>query len=151
MFRTVTLFALSLATFAASAQAGDQLYTATPEQLAVTKVVVAQENAWNRGDLDGYLAHFKESPETEVMLAGPVRGISNVRSAFHLNFPNKDSMGTLEDSEVKVRELGEGFALATGKYRITRARKAGGNIEGTFIEVYEKTPAGWRVIFHEAT
>ena len=151
MFRTFALLALSFPALAALSQAGDQLYTATPEQLAVTKVVVAQENAWNRGDLDGYLAHFKESPETEVMLAGPVRGMANVRSAFHLNFPNKDAMGTLEDSEVKVRELGEGFALATGKYRILRTRKGGGNIEGTFIEVYEKTPGGWRVIFHEAT
>lgn len=151
MLRIFTLIALSFGTLSVYAQAADQLYTASHEQLAVTKVIVAQENAWNRGDLDGYLAHFKESEDTEVMLAGPVRGMGNVRSAFRLNFPNKDAMGTLEDSEVKVRELGENFALATGKYRITRSRKGGGNIEGTFIEVFEKTPTGWRVVFHEAT
>ena len=149
MLRRAILLAISLSALPLPAQAPDQLYTATPSQLAVTKVILAQESAWNRGDLDGYLAHFKEAPDTLAMLPTPVRGMGNVRSAYHLNFPNKEAMGTLEDSEVEVRELGENFAVATGKYRLVRSKKGGGNAEGTFTEIFEKTPAGWRVIFSE--
>ncbi len=151
MFRHAALLALSFCTLPLIGQAGDQLYTATQEQLAVTKVIIAQENAWNRADLDGYLAHFKDAPDTQVLLAGPVRGIANVRAMFHLNFPNKESMGTMENSEVEVRELGENFALATGKYKLMRSKKGGGNTEGVFTEIFEKTPRGWRVIFNETT
>ena len=151
MRRFAALLAFTFCTLPVLAQAADQLYTATPQQLAVTKVIIAQENAWNRGDLDGYLAHYKEASDTQVMLAGPVRGIGNVRSSFHLNFPNKETMGTMENSEVEVRELGENFALATGKYKLMRSKKGGGNTEGTFTEVFEKTPGGWRVIFNETT
>ncbi|HEY4358063.1 MAG TPA: DUF4440 domain-containing protein [Acidobacteriaceae bacterium] len=144
-------FVLGLCTLPVLAQTPDQLYTATPQQLAITKVVLAQESAWNKGDLDGYISHYKDAPDTQAILAGPVRGLNNIRGAFHLNYPNKDSMGTLENSEVEVRALGENFGLATGKYRLARPRKSGGTVEGTFTEILEKTPDGWQVIFSETT
>lgn len=152
MLNFITLagvLALSLGT--AYAQKPDQLFTATKQQLDVTKVVLAQEAAWNKGDLDGYLAHFKDADDTVAMLASPTRGLSNIRAAYRLNYPNAGAMGTLDESAVEVRALGEDFALATGKYHLTRPRKAGGDVDGTFTEVMEKTTAGWRVIFIETT
>jgi ketosteroid isomerase-like protein len=47
--------------------------------------------------------------------------------------------------------MGDNFALATGKYHLTRSHKAGGEVSGTFTEVFEKTPAGWKIIFSEST
>jgi uncharacterized protein (TIGR02246 family) len=135
----------------ARAQAGDQLYTATRLQLDVTKVLVAQENAWNRGDLDGYLAHYKDAPETEAVLASTARGMANIRAAFHANYPTRESMGQIENSEVTVRALGEKFALATGRYHLIRSKKAGGEAMGTFLSIMEKTDTGWRIIFTENT
>jgi uncharacterized protein (TIGR02246 family) len=145
-------FALAVcAAAAATAQNTDPLFTATREQLDVAKVVLEQQDAWNKGDLDAYLSHYKDAPDTQAVLATLVRGIDNIRSAFKANFPNKDSMGTIEDSEVEVRAMGDNFALATGKYHLTRSRKAGGEISGTFTELFEKTPAGWKIIFSEST
>ena len=147
-----SLFAVANAHSApARAQAPDQLYTASREQLDVTKVLIAQQAAWNRGDLDGFLSHYKDDPTTEAVLAGSVRGLPNIRSAFHANYPNRDSMGHIENTEIQVRELGENFALATGKYHLSRTKKAGGDAEGTFLSIMEKTPAGWRVIITENT
>ena len=146
------LFTASLALVpAAAAQAPGQLYTASREQLDVTKVVLAQETAWNKGDLDGYLAPFKNAEDTEAVLNGPVRGVNNIRSAYHASFPNRDAMGQLEQSEVYVRELGPDFALATGKYRLVRSRKNGGEAQGTFTEVFQKTDAGWKLVFSQNT
>lgn len=135
----------------AQAQGHDQLYTASRLQLDVTKVLLQQENAWNKGDLDGYLARYKDAPDTQAILAGPVRGLSNIRSAFRLNYPNHDSMGQLQQTEIEVRALGEEYALATGKYHLGRTRKAGGDADGIFVEVFEKTATGWQVIFSETT
>lgn len=135
----------------AAQQRPEQLFTATREQLDVTKIVLAQENAWNRGDLDAYLSFYKDAPDTEAVLSGPIRGLPAIRQAFHTNFPNRDAMGSLEQSGVQVRELGPNFALATGHYKLGRSHKSGGDAEGNFTEVFEKTDAGWKLVFSENT
>ena len=145
-------FALAFCVAAgASAQSPDSLFTASREQLDVVKIVLEQEEAWNKGDLDAYLSHYKDAPDTQAILATLVRGINNIRAAYRANFPNRDSMGAIEDAEVQALPLGDNFALATGKYRLSRSRKAGGDVTGTFTEVFEKTPAGWKIIFSEST
>lgn len=149
-------FALAVGVFAvapaaAIAQANNPLFTATRQQLDVVKIVLAQRDAWNKGDLDGYLSHYKNAQDTQAVLATLVRGVDNIRAAYRANFPNKESMGTIEDSEVEVRALGDNFALATGKYHLTRSRKGGGDVEGTFTELFEKSAAGWQIIFSQST
>jgi len=129
------------------AQAPDQLYTATRQQLEVTKILLAQQASWNKGDLDGYLAYYKNAPDTLAILEGPVRGLQNIRNAYRINYPNRESMGELEQTEIDVRALGDGFALATGRYALTRHKKP--EVQGGFTEVLEKTAAGWQVIYSE--
>jgi uncharacterized protein (TIGR02246 family) len=133
------------------AQQPDQLYTATREQLDVAKIVLNQEKAWNKGDMEGYLAFYKDAPDTEAMLGGPVRGLTNIRNVFHGNFPNKEAMGTLEQSEVSVRALDDKFAIATGRYHLSRTHKGGGDTDGTFSEVFAKTAQGWQIVFSVTT
>lgn len=151
MYRTVVAFAVCVVWTAASAQSHDQMFTASREQLDVTKVVLAQEEAWNKGDLEGYLGRYKDAPDTEAVLNGPVRGLANIRSTYHAAFPNRDAMGQLEQSEVEVRELGADYALATGKYRLMRSRRNGGEAQGVFTEIFEKTEKGWQLIFSETS
>ncbi len=131
------------------AQAPDQLYTATPQQLAVTKALLAQARAWNQANMDGYLSFYKDAPDTVALLASPVRGTQNIHNAYYVNFPRAEVMGTLDESEVDVRALGENFALATGHYHLTRTKKGGGDTDGTFTDIFEKTPAGWKIIYSE--
>ena len=132
-------------------QNANQLYTASREQLDVTKVVLAQEASWNKGDLDGYLSKFKDAKDTEAVLNGPVRGLGNIRSAYHTSFPSAETMGRLEQSEVEVRELGPDFALATGHYQLSRGKKFGGDAQGVFTEIFEKTADGWKLVFSQTS
>ena len=146
--RWLAVVAVPLVMLSAEAQQHtDQLYTASRLQLDVTKVLIAEQNAWNHGDMDAYMGFYKDDPATTALLSAPVRGIENIRAAYRLNFPSAASMGTLEETEIEVRALGENYALATGKYRLNRSKKAGGELTGTFAEVLEKTAAGWRVVF----
>jgi uncharacterized protein (TIGR02246 family) len=150
--RHLATFALSLCALPTFAQSPpDQLYTATRLQLDVTKVLLAQQAAWNKGDLDGYIAHYKDAPDTQAILGTPTRGLANIRLAFRANFPSREVMGTLEQDDIEVRALGDNFALATGKYHLSRPKKSGGDASGGFTELFEKTPTGWQVIFSETT
>ena len=146
-----TLCAASFQTVPAVSQNPDPLFTASRQQLDVVKIVLAQQNAWNKGDLDAYLSHYKDAPDTQAVLANLVRGIDNIRAAYKQNFPNRDSMGAIEDSDIEVKVLGDDYALATGKYHLNRPKKSGGPVEGTFMELFEKTKAGWQIIFSQST
>lgn len=143
--------AVLCASVPAVSQNSDPLFTATRQQLDVVKIILAQQEAWNKGDLDGYLSHYKEAPDTQAVLANLVRGVDAIRSAYKQNFPNKESMGDIEDTDIEVRALGDNYALATGKYHLNRPKKSGGAVEGTFTELFEKTPNGWQIIFSQST
>ncbi len=148
------LFVLASCTLASrtlTAQQPDQLYTASHEQLEVTKVLLAQAAAWNKGDLAAYVNFYKGAPDTIAVLSTPIRGLQSIYNAYLVNFPNAAAMGTLDESEVSVRELGENFALATGKYQLNRNKKAGGDAMGTFTDIFEKTDKGWRIIYSSTT
>ena len=93
-------------TVPAVSQNSDPLFTATRQQLDVVKIILAQQNAWNKGDLDAYLSHYKDGPDTQAVLANLVRGVDNIRSAYKQNFPNKDSMGAIEDTDIEVKRAG---------------------------------------------
>ena len=149
--RWMTLVVLAICIAPLPAQQKDQLFTASRQQLDVTKVLLAQEAAWNNGDLDGYVSHFKDAPDTQAILGAPALGLDTIRNAFRQNFPNRESMGKLENSEVEVRALGDNFTLVTGRYQLIRSKKGGGDATGTFTEIFEKTSAGWQVIFSENT
>jgi uncharacterized protein (TIGR02246 family) len=151
--RTLHLIVLaaSFSGLACVGQSPDQLYTATHQQLDVAKALLAQQAAWNHADLEAYLAFYKDAPDTQAVLAGPVRGMQSIRNAFSINFPRPETMGALDESEVDVRALGDDHALATGHYHLTRNKKGGGDADGSFVDVFEKTPAGWKIIFSETT
>ncbi|QMV18598.1 DUF4440 domain-containing protein [Granulicella sp. 5B5] len=145
------LLAVACCALPALAQQADQLYTATHEQLEVTKTLLEQQAAWNKGDLAAYVNFYKGAPDTIAVLAAPVHGLQSIYNAYLVNFPNAAAMGSLDESEVNVRELGDNFALATGKYQLTRNKKAGGDAMGTFTDILEKTDRGWRIIYSSTT
>jgi ketosteroid isomerase-like protein len=55
-------------------------------------------------------------------------------------------MGTLTFSEIEVRPLGSGYALANGKFELKRAASGGGDTAGRFTLVLRKTASGWKII-----
>ena len=117
----------------------------------VTAVLTAQQAAWNKGDMQVYTSFYKDAMDTEALLPMPVHGLQSIRNQYAINFANPEAMGTLEETDIKVRPLGDGFALATGFYHLTRNKKAGGEADGTFTDILESTPRGWKIIYSATT
>ena len=128
-----------------------QLKVATPTELGVVKVLVQQEAAWNRGDIDGFASGYKNSPDTLFIGSHVSRGHEELVNDYHKNYPNRDAMGTLGFSELEVHPLDERFAVVVGKYHLERGKKAGGNAEGIFSLVFEKTEDGWKIVVDHTT
>ncbi len=138
------------APFAAFAQ-DNQLKPVPQEELDVIKVLLAQEAAWNRGDLDTFTQSYKNSPDTLFVTSVVNRGFEGMLDAYRHNYPNKAAMGTLSFSELEAHPLDERFAVVIGKYHLDRSKKDGGNAEGIFSLVLEKTDKGWKIIVDHTT
>jgi ketosteroid isomerase-like protein len=132
-------------------QAPDPLHTATQQELDIVKVLLAQEAAWNRGDIDGFVQSYKDSPDTIFLTRQISRGFVGLVEQYHHDYPTKAAMGTLSFSDLEVHPLDDRFAVCIGKYELERSKKDGGHAEGLFSLVLEKTDKGWKIIIDHTT
>ena len=136
---------------AARPQGPEPLHTASKQELDVVKVLLAQEAAWNRGDLEGFARGYKDAPDTIFLARTLSRGYAGLIEQYHHDYPTRASMGTLAFSDLEVRSLDENYAVCLGKYELDRSKKEGGHAEGVFSLVFEKTDQGWKIIIDHTT
>jgi uncharacterized protein (TIGR02246 family) len=105
------------------------------------------EAAWNRGDLVAFASDYEDSPGTTFVGKEVTRGGTQaILNRYRRGYPTPEAMGTLTFSEIEVRPLGEGYALALGKFALHRTAAGGGDASGRFTLVLHQTKAGWKII-----
>jgi ketosteroid isomerase-like protein len=115
---------------------------------AITAVLDLQQAAWNRGDVDGFMEGYWNSPELSFAgSSGLTRGWQSVRDRYHKNYPDAQAMGTLHFSELQVHPLGNDAALVFGRWHLRRTSE---EVSGVFTLVFQRFPEGWRII-HDHT
>jgi uncharacterized protein (TIGR02246 family) len=126
--------------------------------LCCTPLLFAQESdirtmlensqaAWNRGDLAAFVTDYEDSPETTFIGNEVVHGGRQAILGRYLRrYANREAMGKLTFSEIEVRTLAPGVALANGKYELKRTASGGGDAAGRFTIILRKTPSGWKII-----
>jgi len=129
----------------------EQLRTMSQPELDVLKVLLQQERDWNRGDLTAYATGYKNSPETLFMGSAFTRGYEAMLMNYRKTYPSRETMGQLTFSDLDPKILDGSYALLTGSYHLDRGKKFGGNADGVFSLVMEKTDAGWKIILDHTT
>lgn len=113
---------------------------------AIHDLLDKQAADWNRGDLDAFATGYKNSPDILFMGSPINKGYASMLARYHNAFPTREKMGTLTFSEVEVQPLDERFATVTGHFHLERTSAGGGNADGYYLLVMEKTADGWKVI-----
>ncbi|HTX33493.1 MAG TPA: SgcJ/EcaC family oxidoreductase [Bryobacteraceae bacterium] len=105
------------------------------------------EVAWNRGDLAAVAAYYADSPQTTFIGREVTRGGTQaILERYRRAYPTAAARGVLTFSEIEVRPLADGVALAIGKYSLKRTAAGGGDATGRFTLVLRRTGAGWKII-----
>ncbi len=132
---------------AVAAPAGERFSAADRE--AVAKVLADQAAAWNRGDLDGYMAGYLRSPDLVFTSGSKVRtGYDETIASYKQKYgTDPSSMGTLAFDVMRVDPVGDGGAVVLGRWDLTLAS---GPVGGVFSVVMARTPSGWLII-HDHT
>ncbi len=145
--RLVRIFALSLLLMVpAVAQKSTSV-----EDANVRAVLTKQAADWNRGDLDAFATGYKNSPDILFIGATVRRGYEGMITSYRKGYPNKAAMGTLTFSDVEVHPLDAHFATVIGKFHLERSAAGGGNADGFYSLVMEKTAAGWKIVLDHTT
>lgn len=134
--------------FSAARVCADENKNRESDRLAIQGVLVAQQEAWNRGDVDAFLVGYWHSPElTFSGSSGVSRGWDGVLARYKKNYPDRAAMGHLDFSDLEFRFLGADHALVLGRWHLKREK---GEIGGVFSLVWQRFPEGWRII-HDHT
>jgi ketosteroid isomerase-like protein len=116
----------------------------------VERVLRTQQDAWNRHDLEGFMAGYWNSPELTFFSGAQQREgwqatIERYRERY--SSPGHE-MGKLEFSGLRVEVLGQEAAFVRGTWLLTMSD--GKTPHGLFTLVFRKFPEGWKIV-HDHT
>jgi ketosteroid isomerase-like protein len=118
-------------------------------QEAIRAVLVAQAAAWNRGDIEGFMAGYWKSEETTfVGASGVTKGWQSVLDRYRRNYPDKSAMGRLTFGELEIHMLSRDAAYIVGQWQLDREKDRPG---GVFTLIARRFPEGWRIIHDHTT
>lgn len=118
---------------------------------AIRQVLADQAAAWNRGDVVTFMKGYADSPRTTFIGKTMEQGYDKILARYKRIYATSEEMGHLDFSDLDVRMLGEDHAVVTGHFHLTRMQGSGGEASGIFSLVFEKEPAGWKIILDHTT
>ncbi len=144
---------------------------AAPAAAELEAALLASADAWNRGDLDGFMEPYLRSPDlTFSGSSGVRRGFESVLARYRASYFDADApLPTLRFADLETRDLGPDHALMLGRYILLAPGAAGaprdtvidadqragpdsvGRLDdGYFSLVWVRTLEGWRIM-HDHT
>jgi len=143
IYATATLILLLNTSIAANAQSESDKAKA-----AIRAVLNAQRDAWNKGDIEGYMDGYERS-ETTVFVSGDnvTHGWQTVLERYKKSYNTREKMGELSFSDLEITMLSKDSAVVLGRWLLKRASD---EPHGRFTLIFKKTKNGWKII-HDHT
>ena len=132
---------------ALSAPAQNSQSTTEP---AVRQVLERQQQAWNRHDLESFMAGYWNSPELTFFSGAKISsGWQATIERYRKTYQSEGrEMGKLEFSDLNIEVLAADAALVRGAWHLTMSD--GKTPHGLFTLIFRKLPDGWKII-HDHT
>ncbi len=138
-----TIFVLTLAVFLASSPG---TRAQNPDvAAAVEQVLLHQQEAWNRHDLEGFMAGYWNSSDLTFFSGAKITsGWQATLERYRKTYQSEGrEMGKLEFSGLKIEPLGPDAAFVRGAWHLTMSD--GKTPHGLFTLIFRKFPDGWKI------
>lgn len=111
-------------------------------------VLIQQRDAWNKGDIEGYMAGYWKSDSLLFTSGGNIqRGWQATYEKYKKSYDTKAKMGKLDFSKLEINLLSENSAWIFGYWELKREKD---NPKGVFTLILRKFSDGWKII-HDHT
>ena len=115
---------------------------------AIRTVIEAQRDAWNKGDIEGYMDGYDRSDKTVFVSGDSVtHGWKTVLDRYKKGYDTREKMGQLTFSDLEFTILSKDSAVVVGRWLLKRSKD---EPHGRFTLIFKKTKQGWRII-HDHT
>jgi ketosteroid isomerase-like protein len=117
---------------------------------AVENVLHQQAEAWNRHDLEGFMAGYWNSPDL-IFFSGAQKtsGWQSTLERYRARYQSEGrEMGKLEFSDLSIHQLAPDAAYVLGEFHLTMSD--GKTPHGLFTLIFRKFPQGWKIV-HDHT
>lgn len=115
---------------------------------AVRAVLDAQREAWNRGDIAGYMDGYSHSVDITFLSGDSLtRGWQTVHDRYQTNYSSREKMGTLTFSDLETTILSSNMVMVIGRWHLQRTND---QPHGRFTLIFRNTKQGWRIL-HDHT
>ncbi len=108
------------------------------------QVLMAQQSAWNKGDLNGFMQAYW--PSEELIIVGPetvTKGWEEALARYELRYPDTDTMGTLKFEVLDIVPLQTEFLCMVGTWELKRATD---RPNGHFTLLWQRIDGEWLII-----
>ena len=114
-------------------------------QGSVVRMLEESADAWNRGELDGFMDDYLESANTTYIgSAGLLSGYESIRARYAPLFEPGATRDSLRFEDVRVRRLAAIEAVATARWILYQGDTV--TSSGPFTLVLRHTSGGWKII-----
>jgi beta-aspartyl-peptidase (threonine type) len=116
---------------------------------AIQAVLDAQQAAWNKGDLEGFMAGYWKSEKLTFYSGKDVKqGWQATFDRYKARYQAPGSeMGKLTFSDESIDVVGAETAIVRGRWKLDRKADT---LEGLYTLLMRKFPEGWRIV-HDHT
>jgi beta-aspartyl-peptidase (threonine type) len=116
----------------------------------IRQVIVKQQDAWNRGDLEAFMAGYWNSAElTFFSGARESKGWQAALDRYKKSYQSAGhKMGKLEFSDLRVEMLAPEAAFVRGEFHLTMSD--GETPHGLFTLIFRKFPEGWKIVHDQS-
>src|SRR5205085_11652648 len=114
----------------------------------IQNLLHAQQEAWNRGDLDEFMNGYWRSDQTVFVSGdGVTRGWQKVLDRYKRKNSDRTKMGRLNFFDLEITPLSDESAVVLGRWKLERRKD---QPHGRFTLIFRRFPDGWKIV-HDHT
>ena len=114
------------------------------DETTIRQIMAKQEAAWNRGDLEAFMAGYWKSDSLRFIgSSGLTYGWQQTLDNYKKGYPDQEAMGQLKFTILSVEKLSRKSAFVVGKWHLTRSI---GDLSGHYTLLWKKIKGTWVIV-----
>jgi len=110
----------------------------------IQQVMDDQQQAWNSGDLDGFMKSYWKSDSLRFIgKRGITYGWQSTLDNYKKSYPDRDAMGRLQFTNLTMEQVGDSSAYVIGKWELFRAADT---LSGHYSLLWKKQNSTWLIV-----